>query len=202
MFKQNLHSLCIALLLWAAQAVAQTATPPPSAPSGPSEWTSAPCTSLALGPTEEISHLQRIYLLGSAGHTTQYKFFADAQCTKPLYSFVFIGSVEMGAAVKGIADAVEAKVTFKRILFTLDSPRGEKAAKACADGKFEIGIQRDISNASCLFMKPVAACGVDYDIVKIKDGMATPGFRTSDMCKPEGRPTKLQTVGARFSEQF
>jgi hypothetical protein len=113
---------------------------------GPTEWTSAPCTSLALGPTEDISHLQRIYLLGPAGHTTQYKFFADDQCKLPLYSFVFIGGVKMGAAVKDVPDAVEATVTFKRVLFTLDSPRGAKAAGACADGKFKVGVQRDVSN--------------------------------------------------------
>jgi hypothetical protein len=169
---------------------------------GPSEWTSAPCTSVALGPTPEISHLQRIYLLGADGHTTQYKFFADAQCIKPLYSFVFKGKVELGDAVQGVADAVQAKVSFERILFTLDSPRGAKAAEQCADGKFVVGVQRDVSDSNCLFMKPVKSCGFDYDIVRIKDGMATPGVRTADMCHPEGRPTQLQTVGARFLEQF
>ncbi len=181
---------------------AQTSAPSSVQPQGPSEWTSAPCSSLALGPTEEISHLQRIYLLGSDGHTTQYKFFADSQCQKSLYSFVFKGKVEMGAPAAGVADAMQAKVSFERILFTLDSPRGATAASQCADGKFIVGVQRDVSDSNCLFMKSVKSCGFDYDIVRIKDGMATPGFRTADMCKPEGRPTKLQTVGAKFLEQF
>ena len=43
---------------------------------------------------------------------------------------------------------------------------------------------------------------IDYEIVKIKDGVAIPGFRTENMCTPDGRPTKLQTVGAKFVEQF
>ncbi len=195
MMSKLLGAMAVFLMLLCQQTTAY-------AQNGPSEWTSAPCTSLALGPTQDISHVQRIYLFGPQGHTTQYKFFADGQCRQPLYSFVFIGGVEMGGPVKDVADAVEAKVTFSKILFTLDSPRGAQAAKQCADGKFEVAVQRDVSGSSCLFMKPVQSCGVDYDIVKIKDGMATPGFRTADMCKPEGRPTKLQSVGANFLQQF
>jgi hypothetical protein len=72
----------------------------------------------------------------------------------------------------------------------------------CADGKIDVGVRRDVSKANCLFMKPIKSCGLDYDIVKIEDGLATPGFRTSNMCTPAGRPTKIQTVGAQFAEQF
>ena len=126
MFKFFTLSFFLALQLMASAAWAQT--PSQAQPQGPSEWTSAPCTSLALGPTQEISHLQRIYLLGADGHTTQYKFFADAQCLKPLYSFVFKGKVEMGAPAAGVADAMQARASFERILFTLDSPRGASAA--------------------------------------------------------------------------
>jgi hypothetical protein len=178
------------------------ASSPAAAQTGPAEFSSAPCSSLALGPTDEISHVQRIYLFKGTEQTTQYKFFADAQCTKPMFSFVFKGFVEMGSPVAGMPDTVEAKVTFTRTLFTLDSPRGLAAAKTCADGKFDVGVQRDVSQADCLFMKPISSCGFDYDIVRIKDGIAIPGFRTSNMCTPSGRPTKLQTVGARFVEQF
>ncbi len=95
---------------------------------GPAEFTSAPCSSLALGPGDEISHLERIYLFKGAEQTTQYKFFAEETCTKPLYSFVFKGQVELGEPVDGLPDTVEAKVTFERILFTRDSPRGAAAA--------------------------------------------------------------------------
>jgi hypothetical protein len=172
------------------------------AQTGPTEFSSAPCSSLALGPSEEISHLQRIYLFKGKVQTTQYKFFADEQCTKPLYSFVFKGTVEMGQPVVNIADTVEVKVTFTKTLFTLDSPRGANNAMQCADGKFDVGVQRDVSKSNCLFMKPIKSCGLDFDIVRIKDGIATPGFRTSNMCTPAGRPTKLQTVGAKFAEQF
>jgi hypothetical protein len=169
---------------------------------GPAEFSSLPCASVALGPTDTVSHVQRIYVFKGTEQTTQYKFFADEKCAKPLYSFVFKGSVELGKPVTGIADAVEARVKFDRILFTLDSPSGLKDAASCADGKFDIGVQRDVSDSNCLFMKPIKDCGFDYDIARIKDGVATPGFRTADMCAPSGRPTKLQDSGARFIEQF
>jgi hypothetical protein len=175
---------------------------PAMAENGPVEFSSLPCSSLALGPTDEVSHLQRIYAFKGTEQTTQYKFFADDKCAKPLYSFVFKGKVEMGKPVAGLADTVEAKVTFEKVLFTVDSPRGLKDSAQCADGKFDVGVQRDVSDAACFFMQPIKACGFDYDIVKMKDGVATPGFRTANMCTPEGRPTKLQDVGANFVEQF
>jgi hypothetical protein len=186
----------------AAGLLAAALATPAFAQNGPAEFSSAPCSSLALGPSDDISHVQRIYLFKGTTQTTQYKFFADDKCTKPMYSFVFKGTVEMGKPVAGMADTMEAKVTFKRVLFTLDSPRGNKDAAQCADGKFDVGVQRDVSKSKCLFMQPVKSCGLDYDIVKIKDGVATPGFHTTNMCTPAGRPTKLQTVGAQFAEQF
>jgi hypothetical protein len=192
---KTLFSLCVTLCTLVISST-------PLAQNGPTEFSSAPCSSVALGPTDEISHLQRIYLFKGTEQTTQYKYFADAACTKPMFSFVFKGKVELGAPVAGMTDTVEAKVTFTRTLFTVDSPRGLAGAKACADGVFDVGVQRDVSAFDCLFMKPIATCGLDYDIVRMKDGVAIPGFRTSNMCTPAGRPTKIQTVGAKFLEQF
>jgi hypothetical protein len=169
---------------------------------GPSEWSSAPCSTLALGPGEEVSHLQRIFLLGEIEYTIQYKYFADAQCQLPLYHMIFKGTSNTTGKSKTLADTLEVIVKLDRVLFTLDSPRGALAAKACADGKFEVGVQRDVSDSACLHIKSKSSCGVDYEIVKIKDGIATPGFRTSNMCTPEGRPTKLQAIGAKFVQQF
>lgn len=192
-----IRTLCFAALTFCSIGLGMA-----QAQQGPAEFSSLPCASVALGPTETVSHVQRIYVFKGNEQTTQYKFFADDTCIKPLYSFVFKGSVELGKPVTGIPDAVEAKVTFERTLFTVDSPRGMKDAMDCADGKFDVGVQRDVSDSNCLFMKPIKDCGFDYDIARIKDGVATPGFRTEDMCTLAGRPTKLQDSGARFIEQF
>jgi hypothetical protein len=170
------------------------------------EWSSAPCSSVALGPSQNVSHIQRIFLLAGKENTIQYKFFGDDKCVASLFTIVIKGSVELGKPVANANDAtegaVEVKVGFDRVFFTLDSPRGAPATRACADGKFEVGVQRDVTEAGCLFIKPKASCGVDYDIMKIKDGVATPGFRTGDMCKPEGRPTSLQSVGVKLIQAF
>jgi hypothetical protein len=119
-----------------------------------------------------------------------------------LFTIVIKGSVELGKPVANTEGVVEVKVGFDRVFFTLDSPRGAAATRACADGKFEVGVQRDVTEAGCLFRKPKASCGVDYDIMKIKDGFATPGFRTGDTCKPEGRPTSLQSTGVKLIQSF
>jgi hypothetical protein len=166
------------------------------------EWSSAPCSSVALGPSQNVSHIQRIFLLAGKENTIQYKFFGDDKCVASLFTIVIKGSVELGKPIASVEGAVEVKVGFDRVFFTLDSPRGAPATRACADGKFEVGVQRDVTEAGCLFIKPKASCGVDYDIMKIKDGMATPGFRTGDMCKPEGRPTSLQSIGVKLIQAF
>jgi hypothetical protein len=166
------------------------------------EWSSAPCSSVALGPSQNVSHIQRIFLLAGKENTIQYKFFGDDKCVASLFTIVIKGSVELGKPIASVEGAVEVKVGFDRVFFTLDSPRGAPATRACADGKIEVGVQRDVTEAGCLFIKPKASCGVDYDIMKIKDGMATPGFRTGDMCKPEGRPTSLQSIGVKLIQAF
>ena len=193
--KRILQPLLILLLgpLAAGLSIAQPA---------PSEWSSAPCSTVALGPGTNLSNVQRTFFLAGKSNTIQYRFFADDKCTMGLFSIVFKGGVEIGKPVVGVEDAVEVKVGFDRVLFTLDSPRGGPAARGCGDGQFEVGVQRDVTESGCLFVKPKAACGIDYDIMKIKDGMATPGFRTANMCVPEGRPTALQSTGARFLQQF
>ena len=169
---------------------------------GPTEFSSAPCSSLALGPTEDVVHLRRTYLLQGAKQTTRYRFFADEDCTRPMFTMVFQGGIELGDPVPGLDGTVAATVRFDRVLFTLDSPRGQDAAATCADGQFEVGIQRDVTEDGCLFMRPRSECGFDHDIVQIKDGVATPGFRTPNMCTDDGRPTQLQSAGATFVEQF
>jgi hypothetical protein len=198
MMKSGFFTAILAILLlsnvfYQTRAVAQD---------GPSEWSSAPCSSLAIGPGDEISHLQRIFLLGKLDYTIQYKYFSDPQCKLPLYSLIFKGTSDTTGVSKTIADTLDVTVNLDRVLFTLDSPRGAKAAVACGDGKFEVGVQRDVTSSGCLHIKPKSVCGYDYEIVKIKDGVAIPGFRNADMCTLQGRPTKLQSLGATFVEQF
>ncbi|MES2017504.1 MAG: hypothetical protein V4484_13505 [Pseudomonadota bacterium] len=167
-----------------------------------SEWSSGACSSVAIGPGDELSHLQRVYLVGQPGLSIQHKYYADALCKLPLYTLVIQGRAEPAGEGRDYADHVAVKVTLDRVLFTLDSPRGATLAKSCADGVFEVGVQRDVSDSACLFMKPKARCGTDFDIVKIKDGVMTTGFRTADMCSAQGLPTRLQSAGAAYVEQF
>lgn len=175
---------------------------PASAAAATTEWSSAPCSSVALGPGDAISHLQRIFLLGEPQYTIQYKFFADDQCLLPMYSVVLKGAARTTGPSATVADAIEVTVAIERLLFTLDSPRGAQGALACADGKFEVGVQRDVSEHACLHFQPRASCGVDYELVRIKDGSLTPGFRNANMCQPSGRPVRPQSDGVRLIGNF
>ncbi len=71
-----------------------------------------------------------------------------------------------------------------------------------ADRAIEVGVQRDASDLTWLFMQPVKDCGIDDDIVRTKDCVETPGSRTTKICTPEDRLVRLRSEGARFSEHF
>jgi hypothetical protein len=187
-----------ALVTTSQFAHAQPTSAKDASPSALTQWSSAPCTSLALGPGKEISHLRRLYLLRGDTHVTRYHFFIDTKCTLPLFSFHLSGRALLGSKVSSLIDTREVNVYFDRVLFTADAPEAIALASQCADGKFEVGVQRDVTETGCLFLKPKAQCGIDHDLVQIRKGVLTPGFRTGDMCKPAGRPTRLQSIGARL----
>jgi hypothetical protein len=200
----SLFSFTGAMLTWCGLvAISQPSYAQPTAVADPSppaltQWSSAPCTSLALGPGKEISHIRRIYLLRGETHITRYHFFTDAKCIRPFFSFHLSGRALLGREVSRLVDTREAEVYFDRVLFTADAPEAIALASQCADGKFEVGVQRDVTETGCLFLKPKAQCGIDHDLVQIRKGILTPGFRTVDMCTPEGRPTRLQSIGAQL----
>jgi Adenomatosis polyposis coli down-regulated 1 len=166
--------------------------------SAPLHFRSATCETLALIPGEPLSHVIRDFLIYPklGRHNVVYHYFDDAECKKPLMTFNADGRVKSGDAVANIPGATKTDVYFDRVLVTAESPKGVSQVEKCGKGNWEVGVQQDVTETGCLLIYPKAGCGVDMDIVKVADGVLTPGVRTENMCTEAGRPTELQSSGA------
>lgn len=162
----------------------------------PLHYRSVSCDVTALGPGPEISNFIRDYLVYPDRHSTRYSFFADPDCRSPLFTFQLSGrSVDRGpSAVVSGARSVDAY--FDRVLLTVENRAALPLIAGCGRRAWEVGVQQDITKTGCLFLKPRASCGLDHDLLQIDDKSMVPGFRTLNMCKPEGRPTRLQSAPA------
>jgi hypothetical protein len=166
--------------------------------SAPLHFRTASCDTLVIAPNTPPSHIRRDFLIYPklGRHNVVYSYFADDKCNKPLMTFNLSGRVTNGDAVASIPGANKANVYFDRVLVTAESPEGVALVKACGKGRWEVGVQKDVTKTGCLLIKPKASCGVDMDIVRVADGVLTPGVRKENMCTEAGRPTELQAVGA------
>jgi hypothetical protein len=166
--------------------------------SAPLHFRTASCDTLVIAPNTPPSHIRRDFLIYPkvGRHNVVYSYFADDKCSKPLMTFNLSGRVTNGEPVANIPGANKANVYFDRVLVTPESPAGVALVKSCGKGRWEVGVQKDVTKTGCLLIYPKATCGVDMDIVRVVDGVLTPGVRKQNMCTEAGRPTELQAVGA------
>jgi hypothetical protein len=189
------NTLLAAGILAAAFGFAPTAQADDSAPL---HFRSASCDTLVIAPNTPPSHIRRDFLIYPklGRHNVVYSYFADAKCKKPLMTFNLSGRVTSGEALANIPGAIKTDVYFDRVLVTPESPQGVALVEKCGKGGWEVGVQQDVTETGCLLIYPKASCGVDMDIVKVANGVLTPGVRKQNMCTEAGRPTKLQSIGA------
>ena len=64
----------------------------PKAPQA-AHYRTATCDVLALGPGQETSNIVRDYLVTPSRHSTRYRFFADSDCRRPLFTFQLSGRI-------------------------------------------------------------------------------------------------------------
>ena len=74
----------LTMMVWAALMVVLQLTST-TAQDGPAEFSSAPCSSLALGPSEDVSHLERTYLFQGSVHALVPTILAWLASLDPLW---------------------------------------------------------------------------------------------------------------------
>ncbi len=139
----------------------------------------------------------RRYVNDRSGGLARYTFYADQQCQQPAYSFLISYTIELGAVSQTQPDTREALVVFDKLSIRPDSDAGLAVLRDCE--ATVIGQDYDVTLSGCaaVGLKSTTECIGDYELLKvIPNESFAPGFRTQNMCTPEGRAIKTQDSAA------
>lgn len=139
----------------------------------------------------------RSYVQTATNSVVRYTLYADARCTRPLFSFRVFAYVELGRPRPALGPTREALVLYDRVLVTAESRTGLQVVRSC--GVPAVGVEHEVTDTGCapLGIRPHAECLGDYDLLRLDRRGLTAGFRTPNMCTAAGRPRRTQTVFAR-----
>jgi hypothetical protein len=118
--------------------------------------------------------------------------YADRACTTPLFAVGNESDRTVGKLLPGKTDVWELDVKFKRLFVKplADAALPILTGSGCGSD-LAVGVEKDVSSTGCMFFKPIAQCGGDYDIVKVEGDRFWNGVRAGDQCVPSGRPREL-----------
>jgi hypothetical protein len=133
---------------------------------------------------------------GGSAWGVDARFFADAQCTQPVFTLHVRGRYEItgAAAVQGASNGTFA---FSRRAVTPFSREAVEAFAAARCGgsadAVAAGREIDVSTGGCApaLSRPIAQSGQEYDLVGFDGVRLRFGVRTPEMGVPEGRPKAL-----------
>jgi hypothetical protein len=130
---------------------------------------------------------------------TQY---ADAACQERVLTATLRGTYEPDAASARVAGAVDVTFRFTRKGLAVYDPAllDRLNAGACGDRRWSRGIEQDVGAAGCLSIESVAACGQEYDLVRVDGDRLYLGERPppgTNICAAGRRPTRLRTEPLR-----
>ena len=123
----------------------------------------------------------------------RYVFFTDDACSSPLFSFYAIFGLDLGAPLPGLPYTRALLAPFVKLTVRPDSEVGAQALAPC--NATTVGLDHDVTLSGCstFGFKPVTECIGDHDLLKVIPGKSlTAGFRTPNMCIPEGQPTRTE----------
>ncbi|PTL81623.1 hypothetical protein [Vitiosangium sp. GDMCC 1.1324] len=160
-------------------------------------WTSAVCESMP-NPDGSKTYFKRHFDLQEKQWSLKFETFGDAGCTARLFTARFEGPYTLGKDSEKVAGATEGTFSFGRHYMTAHvQPVADWFQGAqCGTGSWKVGEEQETSATGCVFLRPVAACGLDHDVVKVEGNQLFFGQRPADndMCTPDKRPTALTAV--------
>jgi hypothetical protein len=161
-------------------------------------WTSAVCEAMPANPDGSRTYFKRRFTLTEREWKLNFETFGDAGCTARLFTARFEGPYSLGKDSEKVAGATEGDFAFGRTFMTAHvQPVADwfQGAK-CGTGAWKVGEEQETSATGCVFLKPVTACGMDHDVVKVEGDRLFFGQRPADndMCTPDKRPTALTAV--------
>jgi adenomatous polyposis coli down-regulated (APCDD)-like protein len=161
-------------------------------------WTSAVCEAMAPNPDGSRTYFKRVFDIQETTWSLKFEAFGDAGCTARLFTARFEGPYTLVKDSEKVAGATEANFGFGRHYMTAHvQPVADwfQGAK-CGTQPWKVGEEQETSATGCVFLRPVTACGMDHDVVKVQGNELFFGKRPADndMCTPDKRPTQLTPV--------
>jgi hypothetical protein len=121
-------------------------------------------------------------------------FYGDKEMRQPLFSFVAEGPYTLGIASSVAPGATNVVFSFDKKSLTLLTDDAATINRFKLDScNLVKGASTDISATGCSFFTSIAACGQEYDLVKIDGDSLRLGARPADrnMCREDKCPTAL-----------
>ncbi len=120
--------------------------------------------------------------------------YLDHDLQEPVCSFAAEGAYRLEEGSPDVIGARNGVFSFDRkslMLLTADSTVIERFGFQACD--LQPGVRMDISSSGCSFFTSIAACGQEYDLVRIDGNTLRLGARPADrnLCVPEKRPRAL-----------
>lgn len=155
-------------------------------------WASAGCETMRTGDGD--SHLKRRLRLDDADWRLTLDFYHDEGCTEQAFTVDVEGPYDIGPKAMHPRDATTARFDLRKLVLTPRSERHRAAFEQarCAGGGWEIGQGKEVTEIGCLGLVPTkSTCPVEFDIVRIEDGMLRLGDRSEGLCETERYPTRF-----------
>ena len=124
----------------------------------------------------------------------KYTLYLDEAKTMPVFIFRGIGTYSVTGKSKKVKGASEALFLFDKKTLTLMTDNADLINNlGFANCKLQKGVERDISEAGCSFVAPLAVCNREYDLLKVVGKKLFLGARPADnnMCTLDKRPVAL-----------
>ncbi len=141
--------------------------------------------------------LSRYYVNDRSGGQVRISFFGDGECQVPTYSLLIAFTIELGLPSTTQPNTREAFASIDRLLLNPSSEASLQLLSAC--GAEAVGQNYDITETGCapIRLQSRAECPGEYELFRVEPGISiAPGFRTPNLCVPEGRPTRTQDDAA------
>jgi hypothetical protein len=149
-------------------------------------------------PDGSMTYFKRHFVLTPKEWTLKFQAYGDAGCTVGLFTARVEGPYTLEQSSPAVVGATEANFGFRRQFMTAHvQPVADWFQGAhCGTETWKVGQEQETTSTGCVFLRPVASCGTDHDVVKVEGRQLFFGQRPADndLCTPGKRPAALTRV--------
>lgn len=161
-------------------------------------WTSEVCEAMPPQADGSRTYFKRHFNLTQKDWTLHFQAFGDPACTVKLFTARVEGPYTLLQDSERVPGATEGNFQFARQYMTVYvQPVADWFQGAgCGGHPWKLGEEQETSGTGCVFLKPIAKCGMDHDVLKVEGSRLFFGHRPADndMCTPDKRPSALAEV--------